>query len=249
MSEGVEIGGRTVPLPVEVRDATNWIATYLVAAGPAQRIADAAGLEVVQPRPGRALAGLGFVRYTDTDLGAYNEFAFSLLVRRHDAPPASAKEQGRELRRQRIGVYIHRLPVDDLFSMESGRGIWGYPKTLARLDRREDPRGTTWTLADADEPVLSMRFRRGFVPWMQKSTPPTYTMLDGVLRLTRWESNPGRVRSRPAGVDLTIGTGPIADELRSLGLPKRALFSARMDRWRARFSAAEVVRPEPAARR
>ena len=249
MSDSVTIAGRSVPLPVEVRHATNWIATYFVPAGAAQRIADTAGLEVAQPRPGKAMVGLGFVSYADTDLGAYNEFAFSVIVRPHDASPATPKQLGAEVRRQRIGVYIHRLPVDDVFSMESGRGIWGYPKTLARFGRRDDRGVTTWTLRDGDEAILSMRFKRGVLPWMQKSTPPTYTTLDDTLRLTRWESRPDRVRSRLGGVHLTLGSGEIADELRSLGLPKRAMFSARMDGWRARFSAAEVIRTVPAGRR
>jgi len=249
MSETFKIDGQVLATPIEVRDATNWIATFVVPADAAQRIADTAGLEVAQMRPGRALAGLGFVHYTDTDLGSYNEFAFSLIVRRHDAAPATPQQQAKEVRQQRMGVYIHRLPVDDVFSMESGRGIWGYPKTLATFERHDEGRGTTWRLSDGGIPSLTMRFRRGFIPWMQKSTPPTYTTLDGVLRLTRWESNPGRVRSRLGGVDLQLGEGPIADELRSLGLPKRPLFSARMDHWRARFSAAEVVRPAAAERR
>src|ERR1041385_3859999 len=133
--------------------------------------------------------------------------------------------------------------------MESGRSRWGYPKTLASFDRGEERAGTTWTLREGDALAVSMRFRRGFIPWMQKRTPPTYTALDGTLRLTRWESDPRRVRSRPGGVGLTLGEGGRADELRSLGMPKRPLFSVRMDGWRARFSAAEVVRPAAAERR
>ena len=43
------------------------------------------------------------------------------------------------------------------------------------------------------------------------------------------------------GADLTLGNHPIADELRSLGLPKRALMSAWLGHMHGRFEA-----PQPA---
>jgi len=237
------IEGRTVTMPVEVRAAQNWIATYFVPADSAQELIEASGLEVAQARPGRAILGLGFVRYADTDLGAYDEFAFSVLVRLHDAGPATPRQKSTEVRKQRIGVYIHRLPVNDAFSLASGRGIWGYPKTMASFDMTPQRSATVWTLRQDGTTTLSLRFRRGFIPWMQKSAPPTYTLLDGTLRLTRWESHPKVVRSRLGGADITLGEGPIADELRSLGLPRGPLFSAHIGRWSARFSEAEIVKP------
>src|ERR671925_1891290 len=72
MSDTFTIDGRTLSMPVEVRAARSWLATYIVAAGAAQRLLPA-GLDVAEVRPGKALVPLGFVRYADTDLGAYDE--------------------------------------------------------------------------------------------------------------------------------------------------------------------------------
>ena len=235
------IEGRTVRMPVEVREAQNWLATFFVPVDPVRKLVAPTGLDV--PKVGGfSVLALGFVRYVDTDLGAYDEFALSLTVRRHDAPPASARRMLVETVRPPIGVYIHRLPVNDGFSLAAGRGIWGYPKTLADFEMTREGTATRWTLRQDGSLALSVRFEPGKVPWMQRTTPPTYTFLDGTLRMTRWESRPAGVHSRfGGGATVTLGEGPLADELRSLGLPKRPLFSASIAKWRARFFAPEIV--------
>jgi acetoacetate decarboxylase len=235
------IEGRTVSMPVEVRAARNWIATFSVDAGPVRRLIEPTGLEVAEPKPGRALVTLGFISYDDTDLGAYREFTFSIIVRRHDAGPAGARRRSAEVRRNRVGVYIHRLPVDDAFSMAAGRGIWGYPKTLMDFERSGDAAAPTWTLSEDGRPAVTMRWARRFIPLPRTKAPPTYTLLDGVLRLTPWESNSRGVRARPRGAELTLGEGPIAEELRSLGLPTRPVLSMSVADMRARFGSPQVL--------
>ena len=73
--------------------------------------------------------------------------------------------------------------------------------------------------------------------------PPSYSFADGVLRRTTWttssEGNAGRV----GGASLILGDHPMAAELRSLGLPKRALFSSSAAQMRASFAGAEIVTP------
>ena len=65
----------------------------------------------------------------------------------------------------------------------------------------------------------------------------TVPFLDPAVGLMRGEE----VGMRLGGADLTLGTHPIGDELRSLGLPKRALFSTFMTKMSGTFYAAERV--------
>jgi hypothetical protein len=241
MVEEYTIDGRTLTMPVVVRRARNWVANYIVSAPAAQRLIAPTGLEIATPRPGKALVSVGVVEYDDTDLGAYHEFMVAVIVRRHDAGPATPRQRSAEVRKSRIGVYIHHLPVDDRFSMDAGRGIWGYPKTLAEFARRTDGRTTEWTLRQDGADAVSMRFRRGWFPIPRQAAPPTYTLFDGVLRMTPWDSRPRGTRGRPRGVDMTLGGGPIADDLRSLGLPKKALLSLHVPEMRATFGAATIL--------
>jgi hypothetical protein len=50
-----------------------------------------------------------------------------------------------------------------------------------------------------------------------------------------------QIGARMGGVTIELGTHPMADELRSLGLPKKALFSTYIGHMRATFGAAERV--------
>lgn len=238
MAETYTIDGKTLTMPVAVRRARNWVGNYIVSAPAAQRLIASTGLEVAEPRPEKALLTVGVVEYDDTDLGAYHEFMVAVIVRRHDARPATPRQRGAEVRKGRVGVYIHHLPVDDRFSMDAGRGIWGYPKTLAEFERRTDGRATVWMLRQDGADAVSMRFRPGWFPMPRQPAPPTYTLMDGVLRLTPWNSSPRGMRGRPRGVDITLGSGPIADDLRSVGLPKKALLSLHVPEMRATFGAA-----------
>jgi hypothetical protein len=108
------IGGRTLRLPVEIRDARLAFAIYRTPS------ADARALLAGTPfRPltlGRsAFSVVVFVRYLDGDLDAYDEFGIGTVVRGVKGPP---------------GAYVHHLPVTAEFTMHAGRWVWGLPKYL-----------------------------------------------------------------------------------------------------------------------
>jgi Acetoacetate decarboxylase (ADC) len=241
--------GRTIGLPVEVRRAAQWGVQYLVPAAAAQRIVGPTGLEVTGPVPGRALMALAVCRYDDTDLDPYHEVAVSFVVRPHDvARNPSAAQRTREFFSGAIGAYIHRLPVDREFSCAAGRDIWGFPKWVATIDIDEPAAGparsgtgTSVRLVDDGVHVLSLTVAAGGRLRLPSNAPPSYSFRDGVLRRTTWTTSAEGVGGRPGGATLVLGDHPMADELRSLGLPKRALFSSSAARMRASFDGAEVV--------
>ena len=231
---GVVVDGRTLEFPIRVRDASSWAAVFTVPAEAAQRLVEPSGLHVVRTLPGRTAVTLVFADYRDGDLDAYHEFGVSFLVHPHDGASRL------DLVRNRAGVYIHWLPVNETFTMQAGRSIWGYPKTLADIDIRTQGELTTCELGvDGRMQVRLSVASRGRVP-MPRQSPPTYTFLDGVLRRTEWEVE-GRSHAARRG-SVEMGTGEIADELRALGLPKKPLLVLSQPEFRVRFGPAEVVR-------
>jgi hypothetical protein len=249
--------GRTVTLPVEVRRAGQWGVQYLVPAAAAQAIVDPTGLVVTGPVPGRALVALAVCRYDDTDLDPYHEVAVSFVVRPHDAPPdASAGQRVKEFFSGAIGAYIHRLPVDQEFSCAAGRDVWGFPKWVATIDIDEpgagpvrSGSGTSIRLVDDGVHVLSLAMAAGGRIRLPSNAPPSYSFRHGVLRRTTWTTSAEGVTGRPGGATLVLGDHPMADELRTLGLPKRALLSSSAAVMKASFGGAEVVSPLPRSRR
>ncbi|MBK5288471.1 MAG: acetoacetate decarboxylase family protein [Acidimicrobiia bacterium] len=86
----VMVMGREVQIPVEVRQARSWFASFAVGRDAAARIVAPAGLEPASLPGGRAMLSLGFVRYVDGDLDPYNEVAVAILV----ADPEAERAKG-----------------------------------------------------------------------------------------------------------------------------------------------------------
>jgi hypothetical protein len=235
------IQGHEVTIPVEVRDASASMASFLAPAAAAQDLIASSGLDVAEPIPGRAVCSLAFMRYLDGDLGPYHEFAVAFLVRHRGMEPASAVTKSAEVARGFIGAFIHQLPVNQEFTLEAGRGIWGFPKSLADIDVDLTGRVARCELRHDGEHVLSLSIRRGVTMPARGSSVDAYSYADGVLRRTAWSMQPTGVRGRPGGAELILGDHPIAKELRSLGLPRRAAFSSTIDHVRMQFQAPDEL--------
>lgn len=211
-----EIQGEHVALPVEIRESAAWSAMFTVPSAAAGAIIDYSGLEVFQPLPGKAVCSLAFVCYLDGDIGPYHEFAVAFLVR------TPHRRNGKP------GAFIHRLPVNQSFTLDAGRTIWGFPKELMDIRIRASGGRTRCTVRDNGTHVLTMHTAPGLpVPPGRSGTAiDAYSHLDGTTRRTTWRMRPGGMRARPAGMTVQLGRHPLAEELRSLGLPKTPLLTS-----------------------
>ncbi|MEV0245976.1 acetoacetate decarboxylase family protein [Nocardia sp. NPDC050712] len=231
-------------MPVQIRQARAFLASYTVAADAAQRVIDYSGLQLIRVPGNRALCTLVFVQYVDGDLGPYHEFGVSFMVRHHRATAAGGLADARALAAGQAGVFIHRLPVDGEFTLAAGRGIWGFPKEIA--DFRMDYEGThrRGALHHNGELVLGLTVRPGFAAPAKRGAGTSfdaYSHIDGVTRCTQWDMEPSGLHARPGGADLTLGEHPWARELAALGLPKRASMSSTIARLRMTFQDATPV--------
>ncbi|MFG1618930.1 acetoacetate decarboxylase family protein [Nonomuraea wenchangensis] len=226
------IQGRTVEFPVRVRDAQVCSAVYPVRADAARAVIAYSGLDVAEALPGKAVCVLLFVDYRDGDLDAYHEFGMAFLVR----PPGVAGSAGpAEVRR--AGVFVHWLPVDQGFTLEAGRTLWGFPKELADIDLRLGSPYKRCVLRKDGRLVLDLLIKPGVpVPGATAMAPmDAYTHRDGVTRRVPWSVRAHGARVRPGGALIRLGNHPIAKELSELGLPKRALFSTTVARAQMSF--------------
>jgi Acetoacetate decarboxylase (ADC) len=220
------IAGTVLTMPVHVRKATQHMAMFSVDADAAQRMIDYSGLQVCRHRPERAMVVLILMHYVDTDLGQYYEYGTNVMVN----PPGSDANGLPAL--QSAVAFVHHLPVDQGFTLEAGRTIWGYPKVMADFTVHDGRQFGADVNIDGQFAV-GVDFRPGLpVPSAFTSKPqvrPTYSHLDGVTRETAGEMRSSGVRYRLGGARVRLGEHPYGKELASLGFPKRALFSGSAD--------------------
>ena len=235
-------GGREVTLPVVVRDASSGAATYLVSSRAARRLLPGPELDVVELLPGRALFSIACIDYRDNDLGDYNEVSIAFFVRpRSDARGIPYVGAALDLARSRVATYIHRLPVDQRFTCEAGRGIWGFPKTVEEIDFEDRDGRRRCRLAMDGRHVLSLDMPRGGARTLPDAAMVTYSYIEGALHRTRFVSGAEGVGIQLRGSELTLGDHAVAEELRGLGLPRRPLMSVWMEHMHGRFEAPERV--------
>ena len=218
-----DVLGKTVTMPVEVRDATAATVIYDVDLEAARAVAPA-GFEPIESAPGQAQLAIALVDYRDNDLGSYHEIGTILFVR----PTAGGAD----------GTFITHLPVDEEFTCAAGNRIWGFPKSVERIDVTETDTTSRWVLTMGGELVLDLTVPRGQGTDEMPLLPMTsYTLLDGRPRATTF-SQGGQGFSMTfggEGVELRLGEHPIAKELSSLGLPKEPAMATWLDHMRGSF--------------
>jgi hypothetical protein len=236
------IQGREVRLPVVVRDASSGAATYVVNAAAARRLVPVNALDVIEIWPGKALCSIAAIDYRDNDLGDYNEVSIAFFVRDKRAPTGIPYLGAvADVARGRVATYIRHLPVDQSFTCEAGRTIWGFPKTVEKIDFTRDGGRAACRLEMDGAHVLTLSVARGGGRTLPDSQMTTYSLIDGRPHQTAFSSGGTGVGFHLGGATLELGRHPIADELRSLGLPKRALMTMWMEHMHGTFDAARPL--------
>lgn len=224
------IAGRTVTMPCVVRDASAGTAMFDVDAEAARALLPTA-FEPVETSPGRCNVVLAVIDYRDNDLGDYLEVGITFFVTPAGGSPDDA------------GTFITRLPVDQEFTCEAGRTIWGFPKTVEDITLDYAADSITCTLRMEGELVLRLTLPRGGTDEMPPLPMTTYTILDDVPHRTAFTQGGAgsQVLAGGDGVTLELGDHPVAKELASLGLPAVAQMSTWTERMQGTFGTPEPV--------
>lgn len=246
-----DVAGTTVTMPVQIRDARCFVAAFSADVAAVTTAIAHTGLRPLRIRPGLRGAGrtmclLVFVDYVDGDLGPYNEFGVCFPIDPPDTRATGSLSALKALVAGDARALVHHLPVDGEFTMAAGRGIWGFPKTLADFTVTHDATTKRGVVHAAGKLVVDLAVRRG-VPMPSSSASDdvvlrAYSHLDGVTRSTDWRlTETTGTRTRVGGASLTLGRGPIADELRALKLSRHALMASSVDHLAMSFEEPAVL--------
>lgn len=104
--------------------------------------------------------------------------------------------------------------------MKAGNQVLGLPKTVEDLTYTYEGDTVLVRLASGGDEAMTVRFPRTLTDDAPSATETiTYSYLDGTPMELPLTIEMGAAFIDPAEVEMTVGTGEIADELRSLGLP------------------------------
>lgn len=226
-SPSYEIQGQTVTFPVEVRDASGAIAGFMVKSRAARKLVGDA-FEIIDFMPGRTLFMLGCIDYKDNDLGDYNEVAMNFFVRKKGTPKGLPYFGAwRAMGGGGLPTYSWKMPVNQSFTREAGATIWGFPKTIERIDFDYSREGRFHGLLEMDgQKVFEIDMPRGGDKAQPAAPAIGYSYIEGVAHQTGFTQQTSDLGvSRGGSVEISLGTHPIADDLRALGLPKKPLMA------------------------
>jgi hypothetical protein len=192
------------------------------------------------------MVALGLIRYTESDLGAYNEVILSV-----PSMPANAKKPfsnwidliGPPAKRK-VGQYIFHIPVTSAFSEAAGRELWGYPKIVTGIVHDFKPESINSQVFDPFGKLI-----------MQCSGSLGLSIPSIPLGLTTYSFREGKklrtdvkVRGRMKlyiqhSLQLEIGESdhPMANDLRLLGLDgKKPMVVMDSDKFQSVFGAGSI---------
>ena len=209
-----EIEGTTITFPMEVTRFDAATFGFTVPADAAARLLPGDAFEVIEA-DGTAQFVLALCDYHENPWGDYLELNLGFLVRAVDAPEGET------------GSFVYRMPVDQAFTCRAGNEVMGFPKTVEDLSVTHADGQVTFAMHTEGELVLSVSFPDAPATGTpERVDTDSYSYLVGRAYATRLSMDLGTGFLDPTDVTVELGTGPIAEELRTLGLPTAPDFGA-----------------------
>lgn len=180
-------------------------------------------LDPLEVLPGLGIFSVMFFRYDVCDIDAYDEVATGVAVKpaRHGGMGPIDLLSG--LKNDHLHSYVLSLPVNTDIAQVRGHDGYGFPKWVTDIDVDIARDGVSARVA-GDDGRDDLRFSasapplKAHRPLERVSTLTSYTRVDG-----RWHSTTNQThvlesgqRMLPRDARLTLGTGRLSDDIRSV---------------------------------
>lgn len=232
-ASGVDIAGQTLTYPSQFRDGSSATGLFLVDSARADEAIADSGFRIAEVAPGRGLLAITGVHYTDTDCGTYDETAQAFFVvpvgSRRRVPYLSTWV---EILRGRGASFTWKLQVTTELSRDAGLQMWGFPTTIADIAVERHSPTVAFRVRMDGQDVFSYRGRARGRRAPAPVTSAVYSILDGKPHVSHLTQRCRDTGYRFLAGELGLGEHRMADELRALGVGKRALLTS----WNGRLA-------------
>lgn len=138
---------------------------------------------------GSPVVAAGLIQYKDSDLGAYNEIILSIpVILQNDQSSKISNwlDLYAGFEKRRGGQFIIHIPVTSQRSVDGGRNLWGYPKTLEPIVHDFSHNNINSSLADNEaNSILQWKGSLGIGIPIPSMNLMTYSFMDGTLMKTK----------------------------------------------------------------
>jgi len=153
-----------VKLPIFYRDARAFMAVFPANVFELKKLLPDPRFSPAQMFPGVGAIALACFEYHDTDVGPYNEFAFTIVLNNPHILPVPGYNLLRQLIQFNFYPYIFHLPVTTEAALRWGIDFSGFPKFLASIDFTDTEEATSCELKENDEIICRLKLRRIATP-------------------------------------------------------------------------------------
>lgn len=224
------IDAEPIVFPLVIDEFNSAMLLFSVPAVAARSLLPGDAFEIVELEPDTAQLVLAASDFRRNPWGDYDEVSLGFLVRPVGAPVDVT------------GVLMHRTIVNQRFTYEAARRALAFPRAEEDVDVRYGPETVTCALSVDGAPALTLR-----IPRVASDEAPdrvdhiAYSYVDDVAHCVRVTVDVPRSGIDPADVVVELGVGPVAAELRRLGLPRAPDFCSWGEHLAARFEAPEPI--------
>lgn len=235
-----ELEGRTIAFPMVVPEVHIATAMFSVPLAAAAALLPGDAFEVAETAPGEASLVIAACNYVDNPWGDYDEVNLGIMAQPRHA--AGAETETSEAGSTGVGTFVWRMPVNQQFTCTAGNVVMGFPKTVEDISFTMAGDTVEFRLSSGGTHALTLTVPRAPATDVAPTrvAAETYSYLNGTPHTTTLEMDLGNPVDT-AAVGIELGEGPIADELRSLGLPATPVFATWGESLGAVFHAAMPI--------
>jgi hypothetical protein len=229
------IAGEEAKLPIFYYDGTAQTAVFPARLSALRNLMPDPRFSPARLAPGLGAVGVSCFEYRDTDIGAYNELAISVILKE---PGSGSNLPGRALlaglRRNQLHAWVHHLPVTTEIARAGGVDFYNYPKFIASIEFDDGPSGRSCMLAEGDERILELHGAPINAPRSGGLQLFSHLWMDRQPQSSEFKLNvlASGVTARPGAARLELGSRhPIARELAGLLGSRSSIYYELMPRF------------------
>jgi hypothetical protein len=233
--------------PVKFEDVHYIASLYTANTDKINEILHGTGLKAGLHFFGKPTAALGLIKYKKSDLGAYNEIILSIPVVQHHEKTGLSNwiDLYANFNKRKGGQYIIHIPVTTQVSVDAGRTLWGYPKTLLPITHDFESGGiNTMLFNESNKPVITIKGKSGFEIPMPAMPLMTYSFLNEALLKTTVNVSCKMSCKINSGLTIQVADRdhPIGKSIRELDIEnKNPIFTIESKHFKAGFNKGQLI--------